>query len=155
MDQLRRQRIEIEKSVRRVGEAFASGLDREALLEILVETAVGTCEAEYGLVALKGHVGAEAEAGSRAENVQEAALAAEEQALRRPGRSRWRRTAPTRSRVARAHRPDRERRSGAMTIARGGRPFDSNEREVFLYLVGQAAASVENVALHELVSSRR
>ena len=43
---------------------------------------------------------------------------------------------------------------GAMTIARGGRPFNSNEREVFLYLVGQAAASVENVALHELVSEQ-
>ena len=43
---------------------------------------------------------------------------------------------------------------GAMTIARAGRPFNSNEREVFLYLVGQAAASVENVALHELVSEQ-
>jgi HAMP domain-containing protein len=43
MDQLRRQRLEIEKSVRRVGEAFASGLDRQALLAILIETAVGTC----------------------------------------------------------------------------------------------------------------
>ena len=41
-----------------------------------------------------------------------------------------------------------------MTIARAGRPFSSTEREVFLYLVGQAAASVENVALHELVSEQ-
>ena len=41
-----------------------------------------------------------------------------------------------------------------MTIARAGRPFNSTEREVFLYLVGQAAASVENVALHELVSEQ-
>ena len=63
MDQLRRQRVEIEESVRRIGEAFASGLDRQALLAILVETAVGTCEADYGLVALSGHAGAEAEAG--------------------------------------------------------------------------------------------
>ena len=43
---------------------------------------------------------------------------------------------------------------GAMTIARAGRPFSPTEREVFLYLVGQAAASVENVALHELVSEQ-
>ena len=41
-----------------------------------------------------------------------------------------------------------------MTIARTGRPFANQEREVFLYLVGQAAASVENVALHELVSQQ-
>ena len=85
MDQLRRQRLEIEKSVRRVGEAFASGLDRQALLAILVETAVGTCEADYGLVALSGHVGSEAEGGSGTEAVQEAALTAEQRALREAG----------------------------------------------------------------------
>ena len=85
MDQLRRQRVEIENSVRRIGDAFASGLDRQALLAILVETAVGTCEADYGLVALSGHVGAEAEAGKASEPIQEAALAAEQRALREPG----------------------------------------------------------------------
>jgi diguanylate cyclase (GGDEF)-like protein len=41
-----------------------------------------------------------------------------------------------------------------MTIARSGAPFSAGEREVFLYLVGQAAASVENIALHELVSEQ-
>ncbi|MET0824370.1 MAG: diguanylate cyclase [Solirubrobacterales bacterium] len=154
MDQLRRQRLEIEKSVRRVGEAFASGLDREALLEILVETAVGTCEADYGLVALKGHVGAEAEAGTGAENVQEAALAAEQKALQQAGPVEVEESgayafASSLGRIGQTAAP-----VGAMTIARGGRPFNSNEREVFLYLVGQAAASVENVALHELVSEQ-
>ena len=33
MHELRRQQIEIDRSVRRIGEAFASGLDRQALLE--------------------------------------------------------------------------------------------------------------------------
>ena len=41
-----------------------------------------------------------------------------------------------------------------MTIAAPDKPFSAAEREVFLYLVGQAAASVENVALHELVSEQ-
>jgi diguanylate cyclase (GGDEF)-like protein len=41
---------------------------------------------------------------------------------------------------------------GVMTVARAGRPFNATEREVFLYLLGQASASVENVALHELVA---
>src|SRR4051812_29732801 len=85
MSQLRRQRAEIEESVRRVGEAFASGLDRQALLGILIETAVGTCEADYGLIALSGHDGAEAEAGKGTDGVQEAALAAEERALSEAG----------------------------------------------------------------------
>jgi diguanylate cyclase (GGDEF)-like protein len=154
MDQLRKQRVEIEKSVRRIGEAFASGLDRQALLTILVETAVGTCEADYGLVALSGHVGAEAEAGEGADDVQEAALAAEQIALREAGPVEVEEKgayafASSLGRIGQSQTP-----VGAMTIARAGRPFTATEREVFLYLVGQAAASVENVALHELVSEQ-
>lgn len=154
MNQLRRQRIEIEKSVRRVGEAFASGLDRQALLAILVETAVGTAEADYGLIALSGHVGAEAEYGDPAEDVQEAALAAEQRALRQPGpvedvHGNAFALASSLGHIGQAGSP-----VGVMTVARAGRPFDANEREVFLYLVGQAAASVENLALHELVSEQ-
>ncbi len=154
MNQLRRQRIEIEKSVRRVGEAFASGLDRQALLAILVETAVGTCQADYGLIALSGHVGAEAEYGRATEDVQEAALAAEQRALREAGpvedlHGHAFALASSLGHVAQDGAP-----VGAMTVARAGRRFDANEREVFLYLVGQAAASVENLALHELVSQQ-
>ena len=154
MRQLRRQRIEIEKSVRRVGEAFASGLDRQALLAILVETAVGTAEADYGLIALSGHVGAEAEHGQATDDVQEAALAAEERALRQPGpveatHGNAFALAGSLGRIGETGEP-----VGVMTVARQGRPFDANEREVFLYLAGQAAASVENLALHELVSQQ-
>ncbi len=154
MDQLRRQRVEIDKSVRRIGDAFASGLDRQALLAILVETAVGTCEADYGLVALSGHVGAEAEAGKPTDPIQEAALAAEERALRDPGpvevsQGSAHAFASSLGRIGHGGEP-----VGAMTIARADIPFTSGEREVFLYLVGQAAASVENIALHELVSEQ-
>jgi diguanylate cyclase (GGDEF)-like protein len=154
MDQLRRQRAEIEESVRRIGKASASGLDRQALLAILVETAVGTCEADYGLVALSGHAGAEAEAGAAKDGVQEVALEAEERALREAGPVEVAEDgayafASSLGRIADAATP-----LGAMTIARAGVPFSVNEREVFLYLVGQAAASVENLALHELVSEQ-
>ena len=154
MDQLRRQRIEIEKSVQRVGEAFASGLDRGALLSILIETAVGTCEAEYGLVALSGQVGAEAEYGARTDATADAALAAEERALREGVLAEEERrgahalSSPIGA-IGQAGEP-----VGAMTIAREGRAFTASEREVFLYLLGQAAASVENVALHELVAEQ-
>jgi diguanylate cyclase (GGDEF)-like protein len=41
-----------------------------------------------------------------------------------------------------------------MTIAREGEPFSQAERDVFLYLVGQASASIENIALHDLVSEQ-
>ncbi len=141
--------------MRRIGEAFASGLDRQALLEILVETAVGTCEADYGLVALSGHVGRRGGGWwARTDDVQEAALAAERRALREAGPVEVEENgayafASSLGRIGQSATP-----VGAMTIARAGRPFNSTEREVFLYLVGQAAASVENVALHELVSEQ-
>ena len=39
-----------------------------------------------------------------------------------------------------------------MTVARRGEEFTAAQREVFLYLVGQVSSSIENIALHELVS---
>jgi diguanylate cyclase (GGDEF)-like protein len=154
MDELRRQQLELEGSVERIGQAFASGLDRVALLGILIETAVSACEAEYGLVALSGSVGAEAESGDATEALSDAALEAEHKAVRIGG------VADARSDGAFALSsslgklaPD-DTPVGAMTVARTERPFSASERRVFLYLVGQAAASVENVALHELVSEQ-
>ena len=154
MDQLRRQRLEIEASVRRIGEAFASGLDRQALLKILVETAVGTCEADYGLVALSGRVGAEAEAGQAGPAMRAAALAAEGQALAGQGPAEVERGSmyAMSSSIGRIGGGDSP--VGSMTIARQGSPFTSAERDVFLYLLGQAQASIENLALHELVSEQ-
>jgi two-component system, cell cycle response regulator len=154
MDELRRQQLEIERSVERIGQAFASGLDRVALLGILAETAISACGADYGLVALSGQVGAEAEAGEATDEVGDAALSAERRAIRDGG--------VVELSSANAHafssslgQPEPgEEPMGAMTIARAGRAFTANERRVFLYLVGQAAASVENVALHELVSEQ-
>jgi diguanylate cyclase (GGDEF)-like protein len=154
MDQLRRQRLEIENSVRRIGDAFASGLDRQALLGILVETAVGACDADYGLVVLSGRVGAEAETGKASGPVHGATLEAERRALVE--------TDPVEVSHGDAHAfatrlgqiGSSAEPVGTMTVGRAGRPFTAGEREVFLYLVGQAAASVENIALHEMVSEQ-
>ena len=154
MGQLRRQQVEIDRSVRRIGEAFASGLDREALLGILVETTVGTCEADYGLIVLSGRVGAEAEAGTPTEATRDVALAAEHGAWRRPGLVEEELDGATAIASSLGHIGGVEEPVGVMTVARESRPFTAAERDVFLYLLGQAAASVENVALHELVSEQ-
>ena len=86
MQELRRQQVEVDRSVRRIGEAFASGLDRQALLEVVVETALGACDADYGTIALSGHDGAEAEAGTASEAIRTS-----------PPRPRWTRSARTTS----------------------------------------------------------
>lgn len=153
MDQLGRQRLEIERSVGRVGEAFASGLDRRALLAILVEAAAGACEAEYGLIALSGHVGPEAEWGEASEAVSAVALSAEARALREPGLIDEEHGGAYALSSSLGPVDTSGDRVGVLTVARQ-RPFDSSERKVFLYLLVQAASSVENVTLHELVSAQ-
>ncbi len=40
---------------------------------------------------------------------------------------------------------------GVVSIARAGRDFDEAEYDLFAYLTGQAAVSIENVDLHETV----
>ena len=82
MDEVRRQQIEIDRSVSRIGEAFASGLDRKTLLQVVVETSLAACRAEYGMITLSGHEGAEAEAGRTSARIRAAAGSAEEEALR-------------------------------------------------------------------------
>src|SRR3978361_2217093 len=38
---------------------------------------------------------------------------------------------------------------GVVSVGRSGRPFTASDRELFNYLAGQAARSMENVDLHE------
>jgi diguanylate cyclase (GGDEF)-like protein len=154
MQELRRQQVEVDRSVRRIGEAFASGLDRQGLLKVVVETALGACGAQYGTIALSGRDGAEAEAGQPSEAIQDLAVAAEVDALgdndlvSRQGNGIFALASPLR----RVSEPPVN--VGVMTVARPGEPFTAAEREVFLYLVGQVSSSIENIALHELVSEQ-
>jgi diguanylate cyclase (GGDEF)-like protein len=154
MDELRSQQIEIDRSVSRIGETFASGLDRQALLQVVVETSLAACRAQYGMIALSGHKGAEAEAGQPSAELQGVAASAAEKARNEDDlfavqdgdhfalASRLRRMADPPGEV------------GVMTVARRGEPFSLAERDVFLYLAGQVSASIENIALHELVSEQ-
>jgi diguanylate cyclase (GGDEF)-like protein len=156
MDTLRHQRTELERSVRRIGEAFASGLDRKALLEIIAETALSACGAEYALIALRGPAAAEAEAGDVSPEMQEAALAAEERATRDvDGVGAAVSTDGVHGLASPLPRIGTPGESlGVMTVVRRGEPFTDGERDVFLYLIGQASASAENIALHELVTEQ-
>jgi diguanylate cyclase (GGDEF)-like protein len=153
MGELRSQRAEVERSVKRIGEAFAAGPDRKALLEVAADAAVAACDAESGRALLTGPVSTKAEAGEHpAGDLGEAIREAEERALRTgvPEESArgdgFALAQPlTRTGAARGRR-------GSMTIARTGAPFDGAQREMLRYLAGQAAVSLENIELHELVS---
>ncbi len=154
MDRLRSQQVEIDRSVRRIGEAFASGLDRDGLLEIVADTAVSACRAEYGLIALTGQEGSEVSAGRATEPLADAIMGAELTASKADGFVTY-----AEGDVHIMSSPlhpmgDSARTLGVMSIARAKQPFGKADHDVFKYLIGQASSSIENVALHEMVSEQ-
>jgi diguanylate cyclase (GGDEF)-like protein len=152
--ELRDERARLQRSMQRIGETFASNLDREALLEIVVRTAIEGVDAHAGRASARSGVGEPlkevASAGS-VEALDDALRDAERQAVR-SGRPQ---EVAVKNQYAMAH-PLREadgpeRINGVVSVARAGRGFSDAERELFHYLTGQASVSIENVGLHETV----
>ena len=155
MDELKRQRVELERSVQRIGEAFASGLDRRALLEIVAETALGACDAEAATVVLTDRGRLEVAAGDRDAGALGTALrTAVEKTLEGGEVSDVAVDGAVAAAAPLSASEEGRSRNAAMAIARNGAPFDTAEREMLRYLGGQAAVSVENIDLHELVSEQ-
>jgi diguanylate cyclase (GGDEF)-like protein len=154
MEELRRQKVEIDRSVRRIGQAFASGLDRQALLKVVVEAALGACRATYGAIALRGAEGAEADAGTASEAIQDLAVKAEGDAVTEDGLVARHRDGVHALAAPLRRLGETPESVGVMAVAREGEEFTAGERDVFVYLIGQVASSIENIALHELVSEQ-
>ena len=153
IDELARERGRLEESVRRLSETFASNLDRQGLLEIVVRTAVDALDAGYGRASAReadGHMQERVSAGQPG-SFGSAIAAAESAALksRRPEDA----SAGGCHALSVPLTPadERDQVLGLVSIARSGRRFSADERELFAYLAAQAAVSIENVGLHELV----
>ena len=144
-------------SMRRLGEAVASNLDRDTLLRLIVSTAVEGADADAGRVSVRGPGGVALQELSRVgdmNGLESAVQAVEADALRTGSR---RETTigdasaiahPLRSRDADADAG----LTGVVSIGRSGRPFTPEDRDLFSYLAGQAGVSMENVDLHEAVT---
>jgi diguanylate cyclase (GGDEF)-like protein len=153
-EDLRQERVRLESAMRRIGETFASNLDRDALLEIVVHTAVDGVAAEAGRATVRTDSGEplrEVAAVGHAAGLAEAVQAAEARVLET--------SEPHAANVERAYAlahplraADGEGRvTGIVSVGRHDKPFSEGERDLFHYLAGQAAVSVENVGLHETV----
>jgi diguanylate cyclase (GGDEF)-like protein len=171
-------RRELEETIRRVGDAFAAGLDRQGLLELAVRTAVEACDADAGrAVPIDArhmhavHIGGSHDRLMRAitaaerdafiirdENVAELLANLEPAGKEQPVEQHRPTSAsidgvhamagPLRARVGAGSEVDYV---GVISIVREGPSFNETERELFAYLVGQAAVSIENANLHETV----
>ena len=153
LEELRQERSRLEDAIRRIGDTVASNLDRDALLGIVVRTAVDGVRATGGratTVAPGGLPEVRAEVGDL-EGLRRELGAAEERALER-GEA----VEVSEDGTGALAFPLRESGTGGRVVglvaaARAGEPFTAAERELFSYLAAQAALSLENVELHEHV----
>ena len=178
IDEVERKRGELEETIRRVGEAFATGLDREGIVNLTLRTAVDACEAETGrALPIDARRMRSARVGDSTPELEEALERAERAAFEvDPDTApNWLASLEGEAAEDRTehHRPERAElggyhalaapllarlgsgssveQIGVISIARPGRAFDDQEYELFAYLTGQAAVSIENVDLHETV----
>jgi diguanylate cyclase (GGDEF)-like protein len=154
LEELRQERARLQGSIRRIGETFASNLDREGLLEIVVDTALDALAADCGRASVRARDGRLAQRvakgdlpafSSAVQTAESAALASRrEEQVTVEGHSAL--AVP----LAEAESPGTV--IGIVTVARATRPFSDAEHELFGYLARQASVSLENVDLHELVA---
>jgi diguanylate cyclase (GGDEF)-like protein len=172
--EMQSQREELEQTIRRVGDAFATGLDRQGILQLTVQTAVDACRAEFGrALPLDSTALEEAQAG-QADPVLARVLEAAEreafavgpetgaellEALEEGTPSQRDPVAVARDSAHGVAMPVRARLGpqataeyvGVISIARRGMPFSHSDLGMLKYLAVQAVVSVENADLHETV----
>ncbi|HEY6891446.1 MAG TPA: diguanylate cyclase [Solirubrobacter sp.] len=154
LEDLRRERGRLQEAIRRVGESFARGLDREGVLEIVVQTAVDGSGAACGRATMRRRADAPMEEVTRSGEPESfhRALHAAEAAVMDAGQVAEIQIAGASAIAAPLSATEAgDRVLAIVSVARGDRPFAPAERELFAYLTSQAAVSVENVDLHETV----
>jgi len=150
-------RQELEETIRRVGEAFASGLDSQATFNLTVQTAVDACHAEAGRGAARDtRLLSDTMAGTASPDLTAALDEAVRGASSRVGGDGG--DGATVVAVSDAHAlaisicagggssPDGC--AGVIAIARSEQPFTREETDLLAYLAAQAAVSIDNADLH-------
>jgi diguanylate cyclase (GGDEF)-like protein len=175
IDEVERKRKELEETIRRVGDALATGLDRDGVVALAVRQAVDACEAEAGrALPLERGAFRESRSGREDDRLQEAITVAERTAFEakpevgaelleplEPDVPAPRPRRASAAEVGDAHALAVPMRAlvassdpeylGVLSIARRGRAFTRQEEELLEYLAGQAIVSIENASLHETV----
>src|SRR3954470_565119 len=153
LEELRSERARLASTLRNIGEAFASNLDKDALLEIVVRTAVDGVEAQGGRACARVAADEDLEERVRAgelSGLEDAIRSAEAGVL--AGTSDEAGVGDVHAIAQPLHGANGTGAVlGLVSVARKDSPFTAGERELFRYLAAQAAVSIENVGLHERV----
>ncbi len=176
IDEVERKRAELEETIRRVGDALATGLERQGVVDLAVRQAVEGCDAQTGRAIPLDAESFDRSTAGATDGALDAALEAAERVAFEPRRDTGREllaavdpevTPPQRRAVTAesggAHAAAVAMRSivgapgtsaeyvGVLSIARRGARFSSQEQELLEYLAGQSVISIENASLHAAV----
>jgi diguanylate cyclase (GGDEF)-like protein len=151
IDELRQERVRLRESVHRIGQTFASNLDRPALLDLALRTAVDAVNADCGRVSVRS-----SDDGPLAEMVRVGSLAdledqiykAERAALSDSGFGESDSEMISVASIALGPIENGGRAHGLITVGRQGRSLTDDDRELLRSLGTQATLALENVELH-------
>ncbi len=154
--EVERKRRELEDSIRRIGEAFGTGLDRQGLVDLAVRTAIEACGADAGRMVPVDPREIE-EVRIVDDPLLQRALEAAERRVFAAGAI----TEPSHDALEGVHslampllRHDEEGEGetlGVISIARRGSGFTLEQCDLLAYLTTQTAVSLENADLHRRI----
>ncbi|HEX8977834.1 MAG TPA: diguanylate cyclase [Solirubrobacteraceae bacterium] len=151
LEELQREQQRVRRSIRTIGDAFAANLDRDALLELTLRTAMDAVGADRGRV-----VARQDDAGELVELVRRGRVTAleapiddsERAALKAGGIGQaWTKELAIAT-VALSGGGPGDRTYGLVTVARPGHSFNEDDLELLRSLAAQATLALDNVSLH-------
>jgi diguanylate cyclase (GGDEF)-like protein len=149
--ELEQERSRVRSAIRRIGEAFASGLDRDALLALSLQSALDAADADRGRISARSspeQALTEARRIGRLAGLETPLIEAERQALEGQGVA----VASDRdlhlATVALGEMTPGGPRHGVITVCREGRPFSDDDLALLRSLANQATLALANVNLH-------
>lgn len=155
LDELSQERARLRTAIRRIGQTFASNLDRPALLELALKTAIDAVRAAAGRVSTRSATDDSLEEVMREGPLAQArsAVTIAERVALETGDSGdgadqdWHAIS-----VPMGPLESRGRVHGLITVVRGDEPFSDADRDLLHSLAAQATLALENVDLHVQVS---
>jgi GGDEF domain-containing protein/HAMP domain-containing protein len=155
LDELEQERGRLRESIRRIGETFASNLDRPALLEVALRASVDAVQADCGRLTVRDRPGEPLGEVSRFGSligIEDQFIEAERAALRNRIYGEGTGQGVNVAAVVLGPLEAGRRAQGLVTVGRRDRPFTNEDRQVLRSLAAQATAALENVELHYQVA---
>jgi diguanylate cyclase (GGDEF)-like protein len=153
IEELEQERGRLRQSLRRIGQTFASNLDRKALLELALQTAIDGAEASCGRLTLRSNPSEQLRefgvSGSLA-GFEATVSDAEREALHSRGIGEARTGDRFVASVALGLIDGSDRAHGQITVGKE-RPFTDDDRDMLRSLAAQTTLALENVDLHHQV----